>query len=50
MLAQLAQPAIDGVSPGTAWSGARQWGGLKESTSLPEPEPVMQRLELDSPL
>jgi hypothetical protein len=50
MLAQLAQPAVDGVSSGTAWSGARQWGGLKERTSLPEPVPVMQRLDLDTPL
>jgi methionyl-tRNA synthetase len=50
MMAQLAQPAIDGVSPGHAWREARRWGGLSEATPLPEPVPVMQRLELDSPL
>jgi methionyl-tRNA synthetase len=50
MLAQLGQPAIDGVSPGHAWKEARRWGALSEATPLPEPVPVMQRLELDSPL
>jgi methionyl-tRNA synthetase len=48
MLAQLAQPAIEGACPGHAWSEARCWGGLNEATPLPEPVPVMQRLELDS--
>lgn len=32
------------------WSEALAWGGLQGNSPLPEPVPVMQRLELDSPL
>jgi methionyl-tRNA synthetase len=32
------------------WTQARQWGELAPGTPLPEPQPVMQRLELDTPL
>ncbi len=50
MLHQLAQPALCSDIPGNQWHEARHWGGLAEATPLPEPVPVMQRLELDSPL
>jgi methionyl-tRNA synthetase len=33
-----------------AWRQARQWGGLSPLSPLPEPSPVMQRLELPDPL
>ena len=36
-----------GQSP---WLAAQQWGVLQPGLALPEPEPVMRRLELDSPL
>jgi methionyl-tRNA synthetase len=52
MLEQLAQPVINsdaGADP-DAWAAARRWGGLQPSTPLPEPVPVLQRLELDGPL
>ena len=46
LLSQLAQePPL----PGT-WQEALSWGGLDPGASLPEPSPVMARLELDSPL
>jgi len=32
------------------WTAARCWGKLSGGHPLPEPIPVMQRLELDSPL
>jgi methionyl-tRNA synthetase len=32
------------------WLRSRRWGLLPAGLPLPEPEPVMQRLELDSPL
>ena len=32
------------------WLAAQQWGVLQPGLALPEPEPVMRRLELDSPL
>jgi methionyl-tRNA synthetase len=32
------------------WPQARQWGRLAPGSPLPEPQPVMQRLELDTPL
>ncbi len=53
MLAQLGQhhfrcSAADPV--GTAWMEAQRWGGLTPGLALPEPQPVMQRLELDAPL
>ncbi|MFM7268729.1 MAG: methionine--tRNA ligase, partial [Cyanobium sp.] len=42
-------PAVDaGVS--TPWDVARCWGQLTSGSPLPEPVPVMQRLELDTPL
>jgi methionyl-tRNA synthetase len=59
MLQQLAQPPLesgqlpgpeDGGAAAPAWAVARCWGGLAPATPLPEPLPVMQRLELDSPL
>ncbi|MEA5475042.1 methionine--tRNA ligase [Synechococcus sp. CCY9201] len=34
----------------TAWQVAQQWGRLQPGLELPEPSPVMGRLELDSPL
>ena len=34
----------------TAWIKALTWGQLTPGGSLPKPEPVMQRLELDAPL
>jgi methionyl-tRNA synthetase len=40
-------PAPD--QPGR-WLHAQRWALLREGTPLPEPVPVMQRLELDSPL
>ena len=36
--------------PPDAWARARAWGGLRGGAALPEPSPVMARLELDSPL
>jgi methionyl-tRNA synthetase len=32
------------------WLNQRRWGQLNAGAALPEPSPVMQRLELDSPL
>ena len=53
MLSQLGQEPLrsepDGVSPG-AWEAALRWGILAPGDILPEPSPVMQRLELDGPL
>jgi methionyl-tRNA synthetase len=63
MLAQLAQPPLpsDGVTDGASdgmeqppadnvWTAVRHWGMLPSGHPLPEPIPVMQRLELESPL
>jgi len=54
MLEQLGQtPLVSGPGDdgdGSRWHNARQWGRLSVGTPLPEPEPVMQRLELDGPL
>ena len=36
--------------PQSPWLAAQQWGVLQPGLALPEPEPVMRRLELDSPL
>jgi methionyl-tRNA synthetase len=44
MLAQLSQ----GDEP--CWPGALRWGLLQPGLGLPEPQPVMARLELDDPL
>jgi hypothetical protein len=32
------------------WQAAQQWGGLQPGLALIEPQPVMQRLELETPL
>jgi methionyl-tRNA synthetase len=37
-------------APAGAWPDAQRWGLLRSGSPLPEPEPVMQRLELDSAL
>jgi methionyl-tRNA synthetase len=55
MLDQLGlEPIPSGPSnPGErqpTWSEALRWGGLQVGCPLPEPLPVMQRLELESPL
>ena len=52
MLEQLGQPAlVSGAGADSqAWLGQRHWGRLMSGAALPEPSPVMQRLELDSPL
>jgi methionyl-tRNA synthetase len=47
MLQQLAQPAL---VAGSGWTAARHWGKLASDLALPEPTPVLHRLELDSPL
>ncbi|MEB3198945.1 MAG: methionine--tRNA ligase [Synechococcaceae cyanobacterium] len=52
MAQQLACPSLASgseVDP-AAWAAARRWGALPPGAGLPEPMPVMQRLELDSPL
>jgi methionyl-tRNA synthetase len=61
MLSQLGQPAlVSGADretgdhaingSGSNWHPVRQWGLLRSGDPLPEPVPVMQRLELESPL
>ncbi|MEI8251172.1 MAG: methionine--tRNA ligase [Synechococcus sp. ELA057] len=54
LLSQLAQHPPDGsrdaASTPTDWSRQLIWGGLVAGSALPEPTPVMQRLELDAPL
>jgi methionyl-tRNA synthetase len=55
MLAQLGLEAIPsgaGISAldPAPWPEALRWGGLQGGSPLPEPVPVMQRLELDPPL
>ncbi len=63
MLEQLDQPPLrsapvpeghgDGLEepPATpGWTAVRHWGMLPSGHSLPDPTPVMQRLELDAPL
>ncbi|WP_216914583.1 MULTISPECIES: methionine--tRNA ligase [unclassified Synechococcus] len=47
MLGQLAQPVL---LADNGWTAARHWGKLASGLALPEPTPVMHRLELDSPL
>jgi methionyl-tRNA synthetase len=42
-----APPAL---STAPDWTAARAWGILAGGAPLPEPVPVMQRLELDDPL
>ena len=51
MLEQLGQPAVDSTAQGQGdWPQRLGWGGLLSATPLPEPSPVMARLELDEPL
>jgi methionyl-tRNA synthetase len=52
MLEQLGLPPLASRAPAdaSAWLEQRRWGGLVAGAALPEPSPVMQRLELDSPL
>ncbi|MEB3362087.1 MAG: methionine--tRNA ligase [Synechococcaceae cyanobacterium] len=52
MLEQLGLPSLASHAPAdaSAWLEQRRWGRLVAGASLPEPSPVMQRLELDSPL
>ena len=45
ILVQLGLGSISG-----SWNDDLSWGKLAPSSPLPKPEPVMQRLELDSPL
>ncbi|MFN7898558.1 MAG: methionine--tRNA ligase [Synechococcaceae cyanobacterium] len=52
MLEQLAQPipSSTAAAASVAWAEQRCWGRLEAGQALPEPSPVMLRLELDSPL
>ena len=53
MLLQLGQqPFVSHQCSGlpSAWLDAQQWGGLAPGLPLIEPQPVMQRLELEAPL
>ncbi|MFM7675359.1 MAG: methionine--tRNA ligase [Synechococcus sp.] len=57
MLSQLAQETfVSGPATGepavttSPWLAAQRWGALQPGLELPEPSPVMERLELDSPL
>ena len=43
-------PPSDQPQGQSPWLAAQQWGVLQPGLALPEPEPVMRRLELDSPL
>ena len=45
ILSQLNQP-----SNATLWTGELVWGGLESGHPLPQPQPVMQRLELEEAL
>jgi methionyl-tRNA synthetase len=53
MLVQLGQAVpdsgVDAPADG-AWLQQLGWGGLVAGATLPEPSPVMARLELDDPL
>jgi len=55
MLTQLGlEPIPSGVGVSAVepapWPEALRWGGLRGGSPLPEPVPVMQRLELETPL
>jgi methionyl-tRNA synthetase len=53
MLVQLGQPVPDSgasATPDGSWLAQLNWGGLQSGAALPEPSPVMARLELDDPL
>jgi methionyl-tRNA synthetase len=49
-LGQERQASGPGEADPQAWQQARAWGVLTAGQPLPEPAPVMQRLDLDSPL
>jgi methionyl-tRNA synthetase len=53
MLHQLGQPIPDSnatAQVSSAWLEQLSWGGLQSGAPLPEPSPVMARLELEDPL
>ena len=53
MLHQLGQPIPDSnakAQVSSAWLEQLSWGGLQSGAPLPEPSPVMSRLELEDPL
>jgi methionyl-tRNA synthetase len=51
MLGQLGQAVAESSRNASGdWLQRLCWGGLQSGTSLPEPSPVMARLELDEPL
>jgi methionyl-tRNA synthetase len=51
MQSQLEQPQLSGATTLTGgWQPLLRWGLLESGQALPEPQPVMQRLELDTPL
>ena len=52
MLLQLGQelPASEAGAHSDSWRGSLAWGRLCSGDALPEPSPVMARLELDGPL
>jgi methionyl-tRNA synthetase len=53
MLQQLGQTPFasgSGAAGDGSWLTAQHWGHLSPGLALPQPEPVMQRMELDSPL
>jgi methionyl-tRNA synthetase len=53
MLVQLGQSVPDSsatAQPDGAWLTQLAWGGLQSGALLPEPSPVMARLELSEPL
>jgi methionyl-tRNA synthetase len=53
MLVQLGQSVPDSsahASGESGWLQQLEWGGLQSGATLPEPSPVMARLELDAPL
>ena len=53
MLVQLGQPVPDSGATAQGdgrWLQQLEWGGLQSGAALPEPSPVMARLELDDPL
>ena len=43
-------PSSSAEGAASAWLQALHWGGLQPGAPLPEPVPVLQRFELDSPL
>ncbi|MBU6354716.1 MAG: methionine--tRNA ligase, partial [Cyanobacteria bacterium REEB498] len=51
MLSQLGEAeAASGPGASADWTQRLHWGGLRSGAPLPEPSPVMARLELDEPL